>query len=554
MSRTQSSDGDRTPIEDTEVCVIGAGPAGAILAYSLAERGHDVVVLEAGKRFEEKHRIDRLKRQHRSDHGVADTWEMGGDRDAYTTTGEHAWPVNKRRIKGVGGTTLRWGGVTPRLREKDFEMGSRYGVGRDWPISYADLQPYYARAEQEIGVAGDDNAPFQPPREVSYPMDPLPPSDTDQLFAQAGAELGIQVHSLPMAINSRAYSRTQDDGTDQHRYPAGSKYTAEVHVDKATAQGATLIDQAPVQRLEHGPDGEAITAAIYRTPVGDSHRQTADVFVVAAGTYETPRLLLLSESAQYPNGLANSSGTVGRYLLGHPPASVFGTLPDETTHQGEHGPQMSAGSYQFYENESAEQGSINIMFCNVAGPLPTQAALEGDRFGDELLQTVDDQYGTTVGMKLCTEMLPRADNRITLDSSKTDDAGNPVPSVQFEPGDFARRGQEKGIQVGTDLIKELGGTVRHAEGTMTTGHDQLPPRLKGGFHPLGGARMGTDPAESVVDETLQTHDLDNLYISGGSVFVTPGAANPALTIMALSLKAADHIHEALSFRTTRIDQ
>jgi choline dehydrogenase-like flavoprotein len=537
MTPSQSG-GDRTPVEDADVCVVGAGPAGALLSHSLAERGHDVVILEAGPRFDMESRVDRMKRQIRPGHADNEIWDMGGERDAYTTSEGHSWPLNQRRVKGVGGTSLHWGGVTPRFHPKDFEMKSRYGLARDWPISYEDLRPYYARAEQEIGVTGDESGEHIAPREEEYPMAGYEPSYTDKLFAQAGEEIGVDVDTAPMAINNGTYDRNgcQGYGTCQYVCPSGAKYSADIHVEKAEAEGATVLTEVPVQRLNHGPDGEEITEAVYKTPEGETYRQEADVFVAAAGAYETPRLLLLSDSDQYPDGLANSSGTLGKYFMGHAGGAVFGILPDQETYQDAYGPQVTSVIYQFYEYEEADHGSVNIMLINNAGPTPASIAIRSNEFGDDLVGAVDDQYGIALGMIMSCEMLPREDNRITLDESTTDNHGNPVLDLQIEPGEFARKAQERGVQVGTDLIEELGGTITFAEGTG---------EQTGGHHPMGGTRMGTDPAESVVDPNLQTHDLDNLYISGGGVFVTAGAANPTLTIMALSLKAADSIHEQI---------
>jgi len=546
MSNTQSSDDtDRTPVDDADVCVIGAGPAGAILSHSLAKRDHDVVILEAGPRFDKEERVDRLKTQIRPEPGDNEIWDMGGERDAYSASGAHSWPVNQRRVKGVGGTSLHWGAVVPRLFEKDFEMQSRYGIGRDWPISYEDLRPYYARAEQEIGVAGPDEAPYQPPREEPFPMEPFEKSRPRELFEAAGEAVDITVQDMPMAINNGEYDRDecQGYGTCQFVCPSGGKYSADVHVEKAEAEGATVLTEVPVQRLEHGPDGEAITEAVYKTPEGETYRQTADVFVAAAGAYETPRLLFLSDSDQYPDGLANSSGTLGKYFMGHPPTGVQGYLPGETTLPGAFGPQVTTAIHQFYDDNPPENGCVNIFPLNAVGPSPATIAMTQDGIGDELLETVNNQYGSLLGFSMSVEMLPREDNRITLDESTTDNHGNPVLDVQVEPGEYALKGQKTGIEAATSLIEELGGNVVYADGTMTAEHDELPPLGKGGYHPMGGTRMGEDPSESVVDPNLRTHDLENLYITSGGVFVTAGASNPTLTIMALSLKAADHIHE-----------
>jgi choline dehydrogenase-like flavoprotein len=546
MSTTESGGTDRTPVEGADVCVVGAGPAGALLSHSLAKRGHDVVILEAGPRFDMDERVERMKRQIHPDRGTEEIWDMGGDRDAYTLSTDRPMPVNKRRVKGVGGTSLHWGSVVPRFRERDFEMQTRHGVGRDWPISYDDLRPYYARAEQEIGVAGPDDAPHQPPREEPYPMDPLPESYADKLYAEGAAPLDIDVQPMPMAINTGAYDRNecQGYGTCEHVCPSGGKYTADIHVRKAEGEGATVLAEVPVQRLEHGPDGEEITAAVYETPDGETYRQEADTFVAAAGAYETPRLLFLSASDQYPDGLANSSGTVGRYFMDHAGALVVGLLPDRETHSAEYGPILSSGIFQFYDDDEAPTGGINMMLLNQAEPPMPQLAMASDAIGDELLAEVDTQYGNTIGSTISVEMLPKEENRITLDESTTDDRGNPVLDVDLTAGQYARDATEKALEVFTDITEELGGSVVFDQGTHTPDADFIE-QAKGGYHPMGGTRMGEDPTESVVDPTLKTHDLDNLYISGGGVFVTGGASNPTLTIMALSLKTADHIHEEL---------
>ncbi|TQQ83592.1 GMC family oxidoreductase [Halonotius terrestris] len=546
MTTNQSATADRTPVDSPDVCVVGAGPAGALLSHSLANRGHDVVILEAGPRFDKESRVDRMKRQIHPDRGVDEIWDMGGERDEYTNSSERPMPLNKRRVKGVGGTSLHWASVVPRFRERDFEMQNRHGVGKDWPISYADLQPYYAEAEQEIGVAGPDEAPHQPPREQGYPMDPLPTSYADKLFTKAADALGYDVQPMPMAINTGAYDRDecQGYGTCEHVCPSGGKYSADIHVEKAEAEGAKVLTEVPVQRFEHGPDGEEITAAVYATPDGETRRQEADVFVAAAGAYETPRLLLLSASDQYPNGLANSSGTVGKYVMDHGGALVIGFLPDQETHSAEYGPVISSGIQQFYDDDEDPIGGINMMLLNQAESPLAQMAMESNALGDDLLAELKRQYGGTIGASTSAEMLPREDNTITLDESKTDNHGNPVLDIDITPGQYVRDASAKAADVTTELVEEMGGRIAFEQGSHTPNADYIEPEQYG-YHPMGGTRMGEDPSESVVDPTLKTHDLDNLYISGGGVFVTGGAANPTLTIMALSLKAADHIHEEL---------
>lgn len=539
-----SSNVDRTPSERADVCVIGAGPAGGILANSLADRGHDVVILEAGERFPPDERLRRMERALRPAYDWTDVWEMNDDRDAFTTSGEVDYPLNNTRVKGVGGTTLHWIGYTPRFHEKDFEMESRYGLGKDWPISYEDIRPYYAAVEKEMGVSGSQDNPFAPPREEDFPMEAFPPSYSDSLFKEACDELGITMHSVPQARNIEPYDDRKPClgyGTCAPVCPSGAKYSGDVHVRKAEGHNARVIDQAPVQRLEHDDAGDRIEAAVYATPDGKEYRQEARQFVVACGAVETPRLLLLSKSEEYPDGLANSSGAVGRYFMDHLLIGVGGLLVGDdglvadTTGQNEVGYTTSV-THQFYDHEEPTPGSFFIGFLNNAGPSAVETALTSGNWGDSLRDTIVREVGGVVGSEALVEQLPRKESRVTLDPSRTDNHGNPVPDVKWNLGDHAIETAEKALEVQRNIMYELGVNI-----TWETNPSQPWP----GSHPMGTTRMGEDPSSSVVDSRLRTHDLENLSIASSSVFTTGGAMNPTLTIGALALKAADHIHADL---------
>ena len=533
----RSESATRTPSDRVDVCIVGSGPAGAVTAARLAARGHDVVVLEAGPRFDFADRQRRMERYLRPAHDWTDVWDMGGDRDAYTSSGNVDYPLNTTRVKGVGGTTLHWLGLTPRFHEKDFEMESRYGLGTDWPISYADLRPYYAAAESEMGVAGAEDNPFAPPREEPFPMERFPPSYSDSLFVEACEELDIAVHSVPQARNSEPYdgrSACQGWGTCAPVCPSGAKYDASVHVRKAETEGARVIDRAPVQRLEHGPAGERVEAAVYATPDGTEHRQEARQFVVACGGIETPRLLLLSQSEQYPDGLANSSGAVGRYLMEHAFAGTNALLIEETE-QHKIG-FITSECHQFYDHEEATPGSVKLEFFNYAGPSPLEAALGDGRWGTNLREAVDFEFGNHLQMGALVEQLPDPTNRVTLDPAETDDRGNPVPDVSWSVGDRVTASLEHAHSIQRRILSSMN--------TRITGQTDVynPGAAR---HPAGTTRMGSDPEESVVDSRLRTHDLDNLTVASSSVFPTSGAMNPTLTIVALALKAVEHLHEDL---------
>lgn len=522
---------DRLPVVGADVCVIGAGPAGGIVADRLAEAGREVVILEAGPRFDRGDRLARQERAIRPFYGPQDVWDGDPERDAYSTSDEWSYPLNLARVKGVGGSTLHWQGMVMRLHEDDFNSRSARGAGTDWPIEYQDLRPYYAAAERELGVAGAQDNPFAPPRAEPHPLAPFPPSYSDGLFAEACDDLEIAMHSVPNARNSERYDgrgACVGYGTCRPVCPSGAKYDATVHVERAEETGATVIDRAPVQRLEH--DADSITAAVYATPDGERHRQEADVFVIACGGVETPRLLLLSESGRYPDGLANSSGLVGKYFMDHLFAGVNGVL-DEPTRQNHVG-FLTSESHQFYDDADDEYAPFKLEFFNVAGPSPVGMALTGDDWGDDLLERLRSDYGTHVGIGALVEQLPREDSYVSLDPDRTDDRGNPVPHINWTVGDRALRTIERVNEIQREILSELG-----AEITGQIGPENTFPT----FHHMGTTRMGTDPTESVVDPTLRTHDLENCWIASSSVFPTGGAMNPTLTIAALALKAADHI-------------
>jgi choline dehydrogenase-like flavoprotein len=546
-----SSTPDRTPAERVDVCVVGAGPAGALVASELAEAGHEVVVLEAGERFDATDNRRRMEESIRPGHDPLSVWDMGGERDAYASPGEWHYPLNRARVKGVGGSTLHWQGMVMRLHEGDFETASRYGVGDDWPIDYADLRPYYARAEAELGVAGASDNPFAPPREQPHPMPAFPPSHSDSVFAAACERLGVAMHSVPNARNSEPYDGAGECvgyGTCKPVCPSGAKYDATRHVERAEAAGARVVDRAPVQRLEHDRAGDTVTAAVYATPDGATHRQTARQFVVACGGVETPRLLLLSRSEQYPDGLANSSGAVGRYFMDHLFAGTGGVV-DRRTRQNHVG-FLTSESHQFYDDPSAgtdggvpsrESGRaaftpLKLEFLNYAGPSPVEVALDSEQWGDDLLGSLRSAYGNSIAMGGLVGQRPRKENYVGLDSSTTDDHGNPVPSIHWRVDDATKRTLRRANEIQAAVLSELGAEITWQVGPAETGP---------AFHHMGTTRMGTDPAESVVTPRTRTHDLENCWIAGSSVFVTAGAMNPTLTIAALALLTADELAEEL---------
>ena len=550
---------DRTPSSDADVCVVGAGPAGALVARELAREGYDVVVLEAGPRFHDADREARMERTIRPAYGPNEVWGMGGPRDAYRSSGGQFYPLNAARVKGVGGSTLHWQGMVMRLHESDFRRASESGYGADWPLDYADLRPHYARAERALGVAGASDNPFAPPRDEPHPLPAFEPSYSDAIFAEACERLGVTTHSVPNARNSEPYdgrSPCVGYGTCKPVCPSGGKYDASHTIGQAEGLGVRVIDRAPVQRLVTGPDPERVAAAVYATPDGTEHRQVAERFVLAAGGVEIPRLLLLSASPDHPDGLANRSGAVGRYFHDHLFAGMGGTA-DRRTRQNHVG-FLTTESHAFYDDpgrstsgtgggipgSDADLSAFKLEFLNYAGPSPVEIALGSSEWGDSLLDSLREGYGTHIAMGGLVEQPPRAENRITLDTSTTDDHGNPVPNVQWSLDARTERTLERANEVQAAILAELGVDVGWKVGPENTGP---------AFHHMGTTRMGTDTDESVVRPDLRTHDVRNLHVASSSVFPAGGAMNPTLTIAALALKCATHVRESLRMASLSAD-
>jgi choline dehydrogenase-like flavoprotein len=322
-------------------------------------------------------------------------------------------------------------------------------------------------------------------------------------------------------------------GTCKPVCPSGAKYTAESHVRQAVNAGARVLDRVPVQRLEHDTAGERVEAAVYATPEGGEHRQTARHFVLACGGVENVRLLLLSSSEQYPDGLANGSGAVGRYFMDHLFAGAGGRL-DRDTRQNHVGFNTSE-THQFYDDAEPVNG-MKLEFLNYAGPSVVGTALSGGSWGDDLLETVQGAYGTHIAMGALVEQFPDRENRITLDPTTTDDHGNPVPEIHWSVGERERAAIERANAIQHEVLSELGVDIEWTVGPESTGP---------AFHHMGTTRMGTDPESSVVDSDLRAHDLANLWIGGSSVFPTGGAMNPTLTIAALSVRLSERLEREL---------
>ncbi len=509
------------------VVIIGSGAGGGTLANELCQKGVKVVLLEAGAKQSPASFVN-------------DEWKSFGQLawlDPRTTSG--TWRVAKDFAglpawicKTVGGSTTHWAGASLRFQEHEFRARTVYGdiAGAslmDWPVSLADMDPWYAQAEDKMGVTRTNGIPA------------LPGNNNFKVMHAGATKLGYKhVHTGRMAINSQprdGRGRCMQIGFCFQGCKSGAKWsTLYVEVPKAEATGnLDLRPQSHVVRIEHDDAGKA-SGVVYRDKDGKEQRQKARVVAVAGNSIETPRLLLLSASGKFPDGLANSSGQVGRNYMRHMTGSVYaafkqpvhmyrgttmaGIVSDEARHDTKRG---FAGGY---EMETLALG------------LPFMAAfLNPGDWGADFAWWME-QYVNTAGMWLVGEDMPRANNRITLNKDVKDKWGNAAPNVHFDDHDNDVAMRNHAFAQGEAIYKAAG-----AVKTFRT-----PPYPS--THNLGTCRMGKDAKDSVCNAFGQTHDVGNLFISDGNQFTTGGAENPTLTIVALAIRQADHIAQRMSRR------
>jgi choline dehydrogenase-like flavoprotein len=510
--------------DDTVVVVIGSGAGGGTLANELCQKGISVVLLEAGGRIE-------------NDEFINDEWNSFVQLawlDKRTTSG--SWRVAKDfpnlpawTCKAVGGTTTHWAGASLRFQEHEFKARTHYGeiAGAtllDWPIGLADLEPYYDRAEDKMGVTRTHGIPG------------LPGNNNFKVLYNGAIRCGYQeVHTGRMAINSRP--RHDRNACLQLGFcfqgcMSGAKWsTLYTEIPAAEATGKLdLRPQSTVLQIQHDDSGK-VTGVLYVDQDGQQQVQKARVVCVACNSIESPRLLLNSASAKYPDGLANSSGQVGKNYMRHTTGSVYaifdrpvrmyrgttmaGIVQDEARHD------PSRGFAGGYELETLALG------------LPFMAAfLEPGAWGREFAWAMEN-YENMAGMWIVGEDMPQATNAVTLHAEEKDQHGLPIPNVHFDDhiNDIAMRNHA--FKAGTAIYDAVG-AVRVYE---------TPPYPS--THNLGTNRMSEKPEDGVVNAFGQTHDIKNLFISDGSQFTTGAAENPTLTIVALAIRQADHLAELL---------
>ena len=511
--------------DDSVVVVVGSGAGGGTLGAELAIKGVKTVILEAGGR-------------HETEDFQNDEWGSFGQiswLDKRTTSG--SWRVAKDFaglpawiVKAVGGSTTHWAGASLRFQEHEWKAKTTYGdvAGAnllDWPIDMAEMDQWYAKAEDRMGVTRTNGIPG------------LPGNNNYKVLEAGAKKLGYkEVHTGRMAINSEP----RDDraaclqiGFCFQGCKSGAKWSTLVaEIPKGEATGNLEVrPNAQVLKIEHDDTGK-VTGVLYADKDGKQHLQKARVVCVAGNSIESPRLLLNSASSKYPDGLANSSGMVGKNYMRHMTGSVYavfdkpvhmyrgttmaGIIQDESRHD------PSRGFVGGYEMETLSLG------------LPFMAAfLDPGGWGKDFSWWMDN-YENTAGMWLVGEDMPQEKNAISLHATEKDQHGLPVPNVHFDDHDNDIKMRDHAFGQGEAVYKAAG-----AVKTFRT-----PPYPS--THNLGTNRMSAEAKAGVVNKHGQSHDISNLFVSDGSQFTTGAAENPTLTIVALALRQADFIAGEMS--------
>lgn len=512
----------RYPVsERADYVIVGVGSAGGVLLQRLARAGFRVIGLEAGPFWDtERDWVSDEK----GSHGLYWTEpRITGGTDPLSLGANNSG-------RGVGGGSVHWAAFTPRFHPSDFQVYTLDGVGADWPLSYEALKPYYELLELEMPVAGPAYFPWGDPH--GYPFGPHPMGGTGNALIRGCTKLGIPVSiGGPVAILSGSRGDRPHciyRGFCIQACKVGAKASTLItHVPDALRSGAEIRDRCMVARINLGSD-RRVDGVTYFDPEGREVEQKARAVIVSGYAIETPRLLLNSACSRFPDGLANSSGTVGKYLMAQAGNVILGRF-DEPVRQYK-APPAHALTEEFYETDP-KRDFVRGFAIQTVGPLPIAFAKQmlaaKGAWGWGMRKLMMD-YNHWAALGLLGEILPWDDNTVTL-ADETDRHGLPVAHVRFHLHDNDRKLIAFGVKKTMEVMEAAGAEEVVQESRYA--------------HLVGGARMGSDPQTSVVDAFGRSHDIPNLFVCDGSIFPTQGSANPGLTIQALAARTADYLIE-----------
>lgn len=526
--------------DPVDVLIIGAGASGAAVAWSLAETRMRILCLEQGD-WPNPSRYPSTGRD----------WEARQLNDFSFSPNRRRsaadYPVNESEsaikvanFNGVGGGTVLYAGHFPRFHPSDFRVRSLDGVADDWPLDYATLEPWYAENDRMMGVSSLAGDPCYPPKPSVMP--PVPLGRSGSAMARGLNALGWHWWPSDSAVATQDYegrARCVNLGHCVAGCAQGAKASTDItYWPAAIRAGVELRTRCRVREITTNDAGMA-SGVVYHDADGNEHFQAAEVVILASNGIGTPRILLNSKSARFPDGLANSSGLVGRNLMFHPYAEMLGFFDQPL--DGHRGPGNCIMSQEFYETDRS-RGFVrgySMEFLRGRGPVLTAiSGMNSGRipWGAGHHDAYRRYFDRVAGMVAICEDLPEEHNRVTLDPELTDPDGIPAPKITYRLSENSRRMLDHAVARGTEILRAAGAVDVATES---------PLRLAG-WHLMGTARMGVDPQRSVVNEWGRSHDVKNLFIVDGSIFVTSAGVNPTSTIQALALYIADTMKKRLA--------
>jgi choline dehydrogenase-like flavoprotein len=556
LNQTRRPAANRSRVDSYDVAIIGSGAAGGTAAMVFAQANLRVVMLEAGPQrknlvdfpyhdpwpYEDPYRL--LKGENRNEAMTARYQVTRGNPDEPYTTPKDL-PYDWFRARNVGGRTMFWGRFTNRFNADDFKMRSKDGLGKDWPIDYKDVAPYYDKAEAFMGVCGEQENHPDVPAGPSY----LPPAALkcpDWLVKHAGQKIGIPSISARRAMLTRPYKGYAechycsgcDNGCETHSF-YNSAFRQVAPLQQKYPRTFTLIANAMARSINVDARGRASGVTYIDKTTGAEKEVRARVVVAACGTLETTRLMLLSKSSLFPNGIANSSGLVGQNFLEHMDAMGEAYVPSLSFVEPYAGDGIGGshiiipwfGSFRPNEKRNFARGFL-IEPSNRIRMRPEKNAKNIQGFGSDFKREVRRWTGTRVRLAAHGEMLPDAAKFVELDPEKKDKWGIPVLRIQHPLSDNDR-----------EMFKYLRQTYEELFTALKAVDVRLPrqPDEPGhSIHEMGTVHMGSDAKTSVLNSHNQSWDVKNLFVVDAAAFTSGSHKNPTLTIMALAWRAADY--------------
>jgi choline dehydrogenase-like flavoprotein len=546
-----------------DVAIIGSGAGGGMAAYALTKAGARVVMLEAGGSWfasrDSKMMVPSYATPHRGaaihgrPFGEFDACDGGWELDGEPFTRAPGTQFSWWRARMLGGRTNHWGRISLRFGPDDFRGKSIDGLGDDWPIGYDDVKPYYDKIDRFIGLYGSNEGLRNHPDGIFMP--PPKPRCHELLVKKASDKLNITCIPARLSITTKALPGRQAChycGECNRGCAVKANFSSpDVLIAPALeTKRLTLITNAMAREVTVGADGLANGVSYIDRKTGADEHVRAKIVVLAASAMESARLLLNSKSSRFPNGLANSSGTAGKYLTDTTGAGVSGFIPalmDPIPHNHDGVGGMHVYMPWWLDNKKLDfprgyhievYGGAGQPSSGFGGGIQRR---NGGGYGKQLKADYRKYYGASIGFDGRGEMIPNEDSFCELDPNTVDRFGIPVLRVHWKFSDHEYNQAKHMQETFRALIVAMGGTPNGQMPTKEQGYGLAT----GGsiIHELGGARMGNDPKTSVVNANCQAHDVKNLFVADGSPFVSQADKNPTWTILALSWRTSDYITE-----------